>query len=258
MDLKVVLYEARDGVAIVTLNRPEALNALNTDVYHDLEIALRTAVEDASVRVMVLTGAGRAFCAGGDIKSMAARIAAPPPDRADPVEMLNDLHQLLAYLYEMDQPVIAAVHGPAVGAGMSLALACDFRVAAEDSTFSQGFIKIGLSPDAGSTWFLPRLIGAARALQMAMTGESIDARKALEWGLISQMVPAGQDLPKALELAHRLAALSPHALTNVKHLLRESETHSFREQLDAEAVAQRANAATPEFRAAVAAFVAKK
>ena len=259
MDLHAVLYEARDGVATVTLNRPKALNALNADIYHDLEIALRTAVEDASVRVMILTGAGRAFCAGGDIKSMAAQIAAPPhPKPADPVEMLSHLHQLLAYLYEIDQPVIAAIHGPAVGAGMSLALACDFRVAAEDSTFSQGFIKIGLSPDAGSTWLLPRLIGSARALQLAMTGETIDARKALEWGLISQLVPAGQDLPKALELAHSLATLSPPALTNVKHLLRESETHSFREQLDAEAVAQRANAATKEFRAAVAAFVAKK
>ena len=254
MDLKAVLYETRDGVATVTMNRPEALNALNAELYHDLEIAFRTAVEDPAVRVMVLTGAGRAFCAGGDIKSMAARIA----DHVDAVQMLNNLHQLLAYLYEMNQPVIAAVHCAAAGAGMSLALACDFRVAAEDATFSQAFIKIGLSPDGGSTWLLPRLIGGARAAHLAMTGETIDARRALEWGLISQMVPAGQDLPQALELARRLAAFSPHALSNAKRLLRESETHTLREQLDAEAVAQRSNAATEEFRAAVAAFVARE
>ncbi len=260
MDLKTVLYEVRDGVAILTMNRPEALNALNSALHQDLTRALDAAAADGAVRAVVLTGAGRGFCSGGDIKAMVSRLDAadaggPSPS---PVDTLKDFHAMVLKLYEFDRPVIAAIHGPAVGAGMSIALACDFRIAAEDAVFGQAFIKIGLSPDGGSTWLLPRVVGAARAVQMSMTGENADARKALEWGLVHEVAPAGGDLTRSLELARKLAAFSPYAIKNAKRLLRASEGHTFREQLDMEADAQRGNAATPEFRAAVKAFVAKR
>ena len=260
MDLTTVLYEAGEGIATITLNRPESLNALNSDVHRDLEQALRAAEADAGVKAVVLTGAGRAFCAGGDVKNMAARLMAATAGGAppSPAETLGAFHALVNYLYEFPKPVVAAIHGAAVGAGMSLALACDLRVASEDAVFSQAFIKIGLSPDGGSTWLLPRAVGASRAAFLAMTGEKFDARKAKKWGAVHQVVEDGQDLAKARELAADLAALSPHALRELKALLHGSERRGFREQLDAEAEAQLRNIGTAEFRAAVTAFASRK
>ncbi len=260
MDLKTVLYEVESNVATVTLNRPEALNALNPELHQDLGRALDAAVADASVRVLVLTGAGRGFCAGGDIKAMAAKLAAMASGSAppNPMESLHTFHELMTRFYELPKPVVAAIHGPAVGAGMSLALACDLRVASEDAVFSQAFVKIGLSPDGGSTWLLPRAVGASRAAYLAMTGETINAKKALEWGAIHDLVENGQHLAKAREWAARLAAYSPHALRELKALLQSSEGRSFAAQLQAEAEAQMRNVTTAEFRAAVTAFVSRK
>ncbi len=258
MELRTILYEVRDGVAAITLNRPESLNALNDQLGADLAAALDAAAGDAAARVVVLTGAGRGFCAGGDIKAMAAGLAQASTSPYDLGAILRNFHAALALLYQMDRPVIAAIHGPAVGAGMSLALACDLRIASEDATFSQAFVRLGLSPDGGSTWLLPRLVGPARAAQLMMTGETMDARRAFEWGLLNQVAPAGQHLSQAMELARRLAGFSPHALTHLKRLLRSTERNSFSEQLKAEAAAQAANAATAEFRAAVAAFLSRK
>ncbi len=258
MELKTVLYSAENSIATVTMNRPEVLNALDAQLGADLGAALRSASADAAVRVVLLTGAGRAFCSGGDIKSMAAGLATASTTPYDLGALLRNFHDVVAYLHEMDKPVVAAVHGPAVGAGMSLALACDLRIAAEDSTFSQAFIRIGLSPDGGSTWLLPRAVGPARAAFLTMTGETLDARRALEWGIVNEVVPAGQDLSRATELARQLAGYSPYGLAALKRLLRASGRNSFREQLEAEASAQAANAGTAEFRAAVAAFLARK
>ena len=298
MEFKTVLYETRDRVATITLNRPESLNALDAQMGADLGAALRAAAGDPTVRAVVLTGAGRAFCAGGDIKAMAAGLppqhaqerrvpgtpglppqhaqerrvpgtpglAAAENQREAPVPtapydlgaILRNFHDVVAFLYEMDRPVVAAIHGPAVGAGMSLAMTCDLRIAAEDASFSQAFVRLGLSPDGGSTWLLPRLMGPARAAQLMMTGETINAHRALEWGLLNQVVSAGQDLSQAMELARRLATFSPQALGSLKRLLRSSERRSFAEQLEAEAAAQSANASTGEFRAAVAAFLQRK
>lgn len=260
MDLKTVVYQVEGNTATVTLNRPEALNALNPELHQDLRRALDAAVADAAVRVIVLTGAGRGFCAGGDIKAMAAKLAAMASGAAppNPMESLHTFHELMTRFYELPKPVVAAVHGPAVGAGMSLALACDLRVASEDAIFSQAFVKIGLSPDGGSTWLLPRAVGASRAAFLAMTGETINARKALEWGAVHEVVDNGQHLVKAREWASRLAVFSPHALRELKALLHGSEQRSFADQLQAEAEAQMRNVTTAEFRAAVTAFVSRK
>jgi len=260
MNLKTVLYQVDGSVATVTLNRPEALNALNPALHQDLGRALDAAVADTSIRVVVLTGAGRGFCAGGDIKAMATKLAAMTSGSApaNAMESLHTFHDLMARFYGLSKPVVAAIHGPAVGAGMSLALACDLRVASEDAVFSQAFVKIGLSPDGGSTWLLPRAVGASRAAYLAMTGETIGAKKALEWGAIHEVVDNGHHLAKAKELAARLAAFSPHALRELKALLQGSEQRSFPAQLQAEAEAQLRNVTTAEFRQAVTAFVSRK
>lgn len=258
MELKTVLYDVQDGVATITLNRPESLNAIDDQLGADLGAALRATADDAGVRAVVLTGAGRGFCAGGDLKFMAAGLAAAGNAPYDLGAILRHFHNTVSFLHRLDQPVLAAIHGPAVGAGWSLALACDLRIAAEDATFSQAFVRIGLTPDGGSTWLLPRMVGPARAAQLMMTGETIDTRRALEWGLLNEVVPAGQHLSRTLETARRLASFSPHALKHLKRLLRFSERNSFQQQLEAEAESQAANAGTAEFRAAVAAFLARK
>ncbi len=258
MNLKTVLHKIEEGVALVTLNRPESLNALNAQLGADLGAALRAVSSDTSVRAIVLAGAGRGFCAGGDLKEMAAGLANPRASSSALVDILRNFHDVVSFMQNIDKPVIAAVHGPAVGAGMSIALACDLRVASEDATFSQAFVRIGLSPDGGSTWLLPRLIGPSRAAQLMMTGETLGARRAYEWGLLNQVVSNGEHLTRALELANQLAALSPHAMASIKRLMRSSERRSFHEQLEAEALEQGANSATAQFRASLDTFLKRK
>src|SRR5688572_2093017 len=164
MELQTVVYETSERVATITLNRPQSLNALNAQLGADLGTTLRGAASDSQVHVVVLTGAGRAFCSGGDLKAMAAGLTRSEGSASEVEAILRNFHDVVQYLQQIDKPVVAAIHGPAVGAGMSIALACDFRIASEDATFSQAFVRIGLSPDGGSTWLLPRVIGQARAM----------------------------------------------------------------------------------------------
>jgi enoyl-CoA hydratase/carnithine racemase len=161
-------------------------------------------------------------------------------------------------LYNAPVPVIAALHGAVVGAGMSIALACDIRIAADDSYFQQAFIRLGLTPDGGSSWLLPRAVGMARAAQLTMTGETIDVRRAAEWGLVNEVVPAGTHLERARDVAARVAGFAPNAMQGLKSLLRESPASTFQRQLAAEADAQVANAGRPEFAIALRAFLARK
>jgi len=258
MNLKTVLYRIEAGVALLTLNRPESLNALSARLGADLGAGLRAASSDSAVRVVVLSGAGRGFCSGGDLKEMAAGLAHPQASGSAIVDILRNFHDVVSFLQIMDKPVIAAIHGPAVGAGMSIALACDLRVASEEATFSQAFVRIGLSPNGGSTWLLPRLIGPSRAAQLMITGETLGARRAYEWGLLNQLAPEGGHLTRALELAGQLAALSPHAIRSIKKLMRSSERNSFQEQLEAEATEQGVNSATEQFRSALDSFLKRK
>src|SRR5205809_6649695 len=245
MTYETVSYEVKDRVAVVTLNRPKSLNALNAQMGKDLGAALRAASTGRGVLVIVVTGAGRAFCSGGDLKAMAGGFASAGTHSREMEAILRNFHDVVSFLQIIDKPVIAAIHGPAVGAGMSIALACDLRVASEDATFSQAFVRIGLSPDGGSTWLLPRLVGPSRAAQLMMTGETLGARRAHEWGLINQVTPEGEHLTRALELSAQLAALSSHALGSIKKLMRSSERSSFQDQLEAEAAEQGVNSATP-------------
>ena len=257
MKLKTVLYETEGPIACITLDRPGSLNALNAELGEDLGRALRFAGADAATRVVLLAGSGRAFCAGGDLKAMASG-GGTGGDNPQLAAILRNFHDIVGCMMSLDKPLIAAIHGSAVGAGMSIALACDLRGASEDATVSQAFVRIGLSPDGGSTWLLPRLVGPGRAREMMMTGATLDARRAAEWGIVNEVVPAGQHLARARELAARIAAFSPGALGSLKRLLRVSARNTFAEQLEAEAAAQSANADSDEFRAALLAFVNRK
>ncbi len=226
--MEFVSYELLDHVATITLNRPEVMNALNRGMYAELELAFRDANRDPEVRCVVLTGAGRAFCSGDDVKQImlgeqrdatATRLrdARPRPTPA------------AAAVLECDRPVIAAVNGPAVGWGMDLTLFCDIRIASENARFGELFIKRGLVSDIGGLWRLPRIVGPSKAAELLFTGEVIDAREAERIGLVSRVVPAEDLLPAALELALKIAANPPIAMRYMKEGLRRSVHASMEE-----------------------------
>lgn len=253
--MPTVTYELRDGVARVTLDRPESLNAWNEALGIDLTAALQRAAGDDEARSVLITGAGRAFSSGADLA-----------EQRDDNEGLPDLRGRLRDLYnpiilavrELPKPVVASVNGPAAGVGCALALACDLIVAAESSFFLLAFVNIGLVPDGGATATVPARIGAARAAEMAMLGERIPAEKALEWGLINVVAPDDELDPTATELAQRLAAGPTRAYANIKALLNRRLYPGLAEQLDAEADAQQEQAGTADFIEGVIAFTEKR
>jgi 2-(1,2-epoxy-1,2-dihydrophenyl)acetyl-CoA isomerase len=209
--------EVDGAVATLTLDRPEALNALTVAVKVSLREALDRIAADRTVRVVILTGAGRAFCAGQDLAERA------DPDAATlDAELRDRYNPIIRTLRTMDQPVIAAVNGVAAGAGASLAFACDLRIAAEDARFVLAFGRIGLVPDSGATWFLPRLVGAARAAELALLGDVVPADEALRIGLVHRVVPAGALMAEAQAMAERLAASAPTAIALTKAALDRS------------------------------------
>jgi 2-(1,2-epoxy-1,2-dihydrophenyl)acetyl-CoA isomerase len=223
-----------DGpVAILTLDRPEALNALTVPVKVALREALESLAVDRTVRAVILTGAGRAFCAGQDLAERDQPDAAPLE-----VEVRERYNPIIRALRSMGQPVIAAVNGVAAGAGASLAFACDLRIAAEGARFVLAFGRIGLVPDSGATWFLPRLVGPAKAAELALVGDALDAGEALRLGLVSTVVPGDRLQAEALALAGRLAEGAPLALALTKEALQRSMTITLDEALDGEAKLQ--------------------
>ena len=217
-----VLYSARGAVALVTLNRPQALNSFTRQMHKDLWAALDQAEADASIRALVLTRAGRGFCAGADLAEFDF---APGPglvERADPGPVIDQAFNPTARrLQNLRMPTIAAVNGVAAGAGASLAMTCDIAIAAAGASFIQAFSKIGLIPDAGSTWLLPRRVGMARAMALAMTGDKLPAALAKEWGLIWDVVEGGTDecVAAALAMAEKLAAMPTKALVRTRQAL---------------------------------------
>jgi 2-(1,2-epoxy-1,2-dihydrophenyl)acetyl-CoA isomerase len=223
-----VLVERRAALAIVTLNRPERLNALSHDLMARLNEAFEEFREDASVRAVVLTGVGRAFSAGADLRS-------GPSDAEDTLRRYY--HPLLRTIDDLAAPVVAAINGPTVGAAVGLVAACDLRVAAAEATFLLPFTRIGLVPDAGATWLLPRIVGAGRAAEMALTGQAVTATQAHTWGLVNEVISGADLLPRAIDVANQLAGLSGTVATT-RRLLRDSWTRSYGDQLDAEATAQ--------------------
>jgi 2-(1,2-epoxy-1,2-dihydrophenyl)acetyl-CoA isomerase len=247
-------YElAADGVLTLTLNRPEALNAFNRAMKDELLAAFKEAARDTRVRVVVLTGAGRGFCAGQDLKE--------PPSTDAPdlgAELRARYNPLILAMRRLEKPIIGAINGVAAGAGCSLALACDIRVAAEGATFVQSFGRVGLAPDTGSSWFLPRMIGLAQAADMLFSAEPVDAHTAQRIGLVNRVVPAGRLTEEARVEAARLAAGSPVALALAKRAINYSLDHDLAASLEHEAQLQSIAGHSDDHREGVSAFVEKR
>jgi 2-(1,2-epoxy-1,2-dihydrophenyl)acetyl-CoA isomerase len=248
-----LLVEVDGPVATLTLDRPAALNALTVPVKVALREALESLAGDPSVRAVILTGAGRAFCAGQDLAEREQPDAAPLD-----VEVRERYNPIIRALRSMGQPVIAAVNGIAAGAGASLALACDLRIAAEEARFVLAFGRIGLVPDSGATWFLPRLVGPAKAAELALLGDEVDAAEALRLGLVSQVVPGDQLMTEARAMADRLAEGAPLALALTKTALDRSLTIGLDEALEGEAKLQGIAGASADHVEGLAAFREKR
>lgn len=248
-----VLLSAREaGVLTLTLNRPEVLNGLTDDVLDAIAEGCRHAAEDNRVRVVVITGAGRGFCSGQDLR------AGIEAGEADVRRHLREHYvPMIRAIRDMEKPVIAAVNGVAAGAGMSLALTADFRIAAESATFIQAFVRIGLVPDAGSSYFLPRLVGVAKALEIAMLGETLDSAEALRVGLVHRVVPDKDLTVATAEFAGRLAR-GPRSAGLIKRLFSESLDNDLDTQLAREEAAQEIAAQSSDFAEGVSAFVNKR
>jgi 2-(1,2-epoxy-1,2-dihydrophenyl)acetyl-CoA isomerase len=251
-----VLVDLADGVATITLNRPDALNSLTVEAKQALLDAVRRVADDPMARAVVLTGAGRAFCAGQDLREHQAML-----DSGDPAPMhsvRDHFNPLVLGIARMPKPVIAAVNGMAAGAGASLAFAADFRIAAESARFLLAFAGIGLSLDSGASWTLPRLVGLARATAMAILAEPVGSGPALEMGLVNAVVPDGQTVPAARGLAGKLAAGPTVAYAAIKESLAFAQTATLEEALEKEAEMQARTGATQDHQAATGAFVRKE
>jgi len=242
----------REGAVLtITLNRPDVLNALNRSVHAALFAALETA-KDPEIRAVVLTGAGRGFCVGQDLQEFSAGAG----DVAD--NLRGNYHRNVLAIRALEKPVIAAVNGPAAGAGLSLALACDIRLAADTATFVPAFINIGLVPDSGGTWLAHRVLGTTRAFEWLTTGRRLPAEEARSWGVVNEVVPADELAHRAHEVAELYAAMPTRAVWQTKRLLDHAETSTFEEQLELEAVIQAELTHTGDFREGVAAFLEKR
>jgi 2-(1,2-epoxy-1,2-dihydrophenyl)acetyl-CoA isomerase len=252
-----VLYERRGPTALITLNRPDSLNAFRIPTTLMLLEALGGAARDATVRVIVLTGAGRGFCSGGDIAFM-QEVVASGGRFEDFRPLVEAGREITSTLQNIEKPVIAAVNGVAAGGGMSLALACDIRWASEEARFAQSFIRIGLHPDWGALHTLPRLVGMSRALELMWTGDAIDAAEALRIGLVSRVLLADSLLSKTLSFADRLAQAPAVALLEIKRSVRRSLGYTLEESLAREIDAQERCWNTRDAREGFAAFLAKR
>lgn len=257
MSYETIQLEMRGAVAVITLNRPESLNALTTEVGQEFQAVVQE-VRERGARAVIITGAGRAFCAGGDMREM--RRIAEREGRVDaffdePLRLLNDCILLIR---QTPLPFIAAVNGAASGGGCNFALACDLVIAGESARFNQAFIKIGLSPDCGGTFILPRLVGWKRATELMMTGEGTSAARALEMGMINSVVPDDELMAQAMAMADRLAGAPTEAIGRIKELLEASATNDYGAQLELERMAQIQSGQTKDFREGVAAFIEKR
>ena len=257
MSYETIQLEMKGAVGVITLNRPDSLNALNSQIGEDFQAAVAEA-RSHNARAIVLTGAGRAFCAGGDLREM-QRIA-EREGRVDaffdePLRLLNDCILLIR---RTPLPFIAAVNGAASGGGCNLALACDLVVAGESARFNQAFIKIGLVPDCGGSFVLPRLVGLKVATEMMMTGDVIGASRALEVGMINAVVPDGELMAQALAMAERLASSPTIAIGHIKELLEASATNNYADQLELERETQIKAGKTKDFKEGVTAFIEKR
>ena len=256
MSYENILFQSGAGIARITLNRPDRLNSFTDAMHAELRDAMARVKGDASLRVLLLTGAGRGFCAGQDLSEREVPPGTEPVDIGATIE--RNYKPLVLGLQALPLPVICAVNGVAAGAGANVALACDIVVAAKSATFIQAFCRIGLLPDAGGTYFLPRLVGTARAMGLALTGDKLTAEQAAQWGLIWKCVEDAELQPVVEALLQQLAAAPTRALAAAKEALHASAGNTLRTQLDVERDLQQALGRSDDFREGVAAFRAKR
>lgn len=252
---ETIEFSIENGLATIVLNRPERLNAISDELKDDVLAAVRKVAQPGSgARALLITGKGRAFCAGADL-------AADIGDRSDRdlgQNLISTYHPMLLEIASLNIPVISAVNGVAAGAGMSIAISADIVIAARSAYFLQAFVNIGLIPDAGSTYILPRLIGAARARAVMMTGERVPAEKAKDWGMIYDVVEDAELMPTATTLAQKLADGPTVALSGIRHLIASSLKNTYADQMHAEALEQRKMGRTNDSREGVLAFLEKR
>ena len=248
-----ILRETAGGVLTITLNRPDALNSFTVEMKEALLAALKDASRDKEVRAIVMTGAGRAFSAGQDLKERQG------PDVADlGTELRVRYNPIILAMRRLEKPIVGAVNGVAAGAGISIALACDVIFASDKASFTEAFSRVGLVPDTGSTWFLPRLVGPARAAEMMFTGDAVDAPTAERIGLINRVIAADDLMAEAIAFAHRLAKSAPIALALAKRALNRAYEMNLEEALDYEAQLQSIAGRSADHKEGVAAFVDKR
>lgn len=250
---EAVLRDASDGILTLTLNRPDALNSFTVGMKEELLAAFKAAARERDTRVVILTGAGRAFSAGQDLKERQA------PGVADlGTELRTRYNPIVLAMRRLEKPIIGAINGVAAGAGISIALACDIRLASDRASFIEVFSRVGLVPDTGSTWFLPRLVGPARAAEMIFTAEPVDAATAERIGLVNRVVPADQLMDEARVLARKLAAAPPLALALAKRALNRALDSGLENALEYEAQLQSIAGRSSDHVEGVAAFVEKR
>jgi 2-(1,2-epoxy-1,2-dihydrophenyl)acetyl-CoA isomerase len=257
MSYGAVQLELRENVAVIVLNRPDRLNALTGAMAEDFMAAVHEAIEKGA-RAIVLTGAGRAFSAGGDLRQMQEIASKEEQVEAFFDELLRLMNEVVLLIRSVSIPFIAAVNGIASGGGCNLALACDVVIASRSAKFNQAFIKIGLSPDCGGTFFLPRLIGLRRAVELMMTGDLVDAERAQQMGMINSVVEDDELMKHALAMAERLAAAPTAAVGQIKRLVDASAAADLAAQLDRERLSQLKMGQTKDFAEGVAAFLEKR
>jgi 2-(1,2-epoxy-1,2-dihydrophenyl)acetyl-CoA isomerase len=260
MELEAITYESEAGIATITLNRPRQLNAVGGPMAGELQQTIEEANSDDGVRVLIVTGAGRGFCSGAEVSGLGTladtsgaswRLSAKSP-------AAGGIRSFVVPFYNFEKPIIAAVNGVAAGGGFSIALACDIRIASERASFSQIFIKRGLVPDTGSTYYLPRVVGLPKACEMVFTGDVLDAEEAKDCGIVSRVVPHDKLMPMAKELAARIAAMPPLTMKLAKRALYKGASADFASALEFEGYMQGICFGTEDFREGVAAFIEKR
>ncbi|MFM9902945.1 MAG: enoyl-CoA hydratase-related protein [Pyrinomonadaceae bacterium] len=257
MSFETVTYEFSENVATVTMNRPDALNALSLQLTLDLGAAFRQAISDGA-RAVILTGNGRAFCSGGDLREMKSMWEKEGRIEAFLEDPLAALHDVIRLIRETPIPFVAAVNGVCAGAGTNFALACDIVFAGDDAVFREAFVRIGLSPDCGGTFFLPRAVGEKIAAELFFTGDAVDAKRAVEIGMINRVVPAASLIDEANQFAAKLAAGPTGSIGRIKRMLNASFSNDLSAQLALEHECQIESGKSADFKEGVAAFFEKR
>jgi len=254
LEFKTISFEVKEnGVGLVTLNRPASFNAINLELATDFHRALQAAEQDDSVRVLVVTGSGKAFCAGGDLTWLMAAA-----DNLKKREILDNAAKIIKALNQFEKPIIAAVNGVAAGAGTAVAMACDLVIASEKSSFAPNFVHIAAVPDSGASWFLPRVVGYQRAAELMLTGRMLNATEACEMGIYNRVVTEEHLMAEAMGLAGKLAAGPQRALRYIKRMLKLSQNNTLDAQLESEASLQLMAWSDSDFQEGIKAFLEKR